>query len=644
MTRRKKDPAARDQQGFETLKSGALRVRVYAGRDPITRKEIWLRETVPAGDDAWDRARRVRTRLLHQVDEGKASKSSLTNQQLLELYLTPGRVEGTTLDGYIRKAKTHIYPLIGKEQISKTTNRTLNKFYAELLRCRMHCTPLEVNIDHRTRMKHECDSRCTPHECSPLSASSIRQMHFCLSGAYKWAMQQDENWLSENPAELASPPPAVNPEPDPPTPEEAARIINECWSDPIFGPFVWIAMCTGARRGENCAHRWNKIVKRHKKELHDTEHKCSEVGCEWQLEINRSIAQVGKKTWEKPTKTNQRRFIILDNESIAVLEDYRNYCEARAAAFGMTLKDDGYIFSDSPDGSKYLIPSTVSQKYERLVEQLGIKTLLKALRHYNVTELIAAGVDIRTIAGRVGHAGGGTTTMRVYAAFTNAADQRAAKKLGDHLPPRPTGRAEKKRDPYPFELVAAEYRTLIKSGHFGPENPFPTTVELAQEKFVSAGTANRAIGILKEEGLISAGRGIRTRVLWSSSNSDEATTPPAATEPPARISTIEHKPNILQTQASTPLVELDILHLGSPFRKITASVAPDDLDKIRQLLADAMRRRRIDESEIGDFEVDIRLPGDATILSTFATSPVPDRTVDDNVRRLPVGRAEPAAS
>jgi len=48
---------------------------------------------------------------------------------------------------------------------------------------------------------------------------------------------------------------------------------------------------------------------------------------------------------------------------------------------------------------------------------LGINTHLHALRHYAATELVTSGVDVRTVAGRLGHGGGGTTTLRVYAAW-----------------------------------------------------------------------------------------------------------------------------------------------------------------------------------------------------------------------------------
>jgi hypothetical protein len=62
-----------------------------------------------------------------------------------------------------------------------------------------------------------------------------------------------------------------------------------------------------------------------------------------------------------------------------------------------------------------------------MAHSLGIETMLKSLRHYIATELISAGIDVRTVAGRLGHGGGGATILRVCTAWTSEADQRAAK-------------------------------------------------------------------------------------------------------------------------------------------------------------------------------------------------------------------------
>lgn len=65
--------------------------------------------------------------------------------------------------------------------------------------------------------------------------------------------------------------------------------------------------------------------------------------------------------------------------------------------------------------------------------RLGWDMHLHQLRHYSATELIAAGVDVRTVAGRLGHGGGGTTTLKVYSAWRSEADQRAASSLGTRM-------------------------------------------------------------------------------------------------------------------------------------------------------------------------------------------------------------------
>lgn len=82
----------------------------------------------------------------------------------------------------------------------------------------------------------------------------------------------------------------------------------------------------------------------------------------------------------------------------------------------MQLSPDAFVFSDELDGSTFKIPDSLTQRYERLAERLGIETTLHKLRHYSATELILTGVDIRTVAGRLGHSGGGTTTLRTYTA------------------------------------------------------------------------------------------------------------------------------------------------------------------------------------------------------------------------------------
>jgi len=78
-------------------------------------------------------------------------------------------------------------------------------------------------------------------------------------------------------------------------------------------------------------------------------------------------------------------------------------------------------------------PASLTRRYGRLVAKLGIDTALKELQHYSATELLTAGVDLRTVAGQLGH-GNGTTTLRHYAAWVRSADPAAASTIGGRMP------------------------------------------------------------------------------------------------------------------------------------------------------------------------------------------------------------------
>ena len=57
---------------------------------------------------------------------------------------------------------------------------------------------------------------------------------------------------------------------------------------------------------------------------------------------------------------------------------------------------------------------------------------LHDLRHLHATQLLAAGVPVRTVSGRLGHANA-ATTLNVYAHFLEASDRQAADVIGGLL-------------------------------------------------------------------------------------------------------------------------------------------------------------------------------------------------------------------
>jgi integrase len=401
----------RKRGSVDRLPSGAYRVRGYAGKDPVTGKRLDLVEVAAAAAAA----EKVRTKLLSQLDERRNARTKATVNELLDRYLEVLIVADSTRAAYQGYIDNHIRPALGKLKVGELDGETLDRFYAQLRRCRVRCTPQRRTnlVDHRTGREHECDERCRPHVCRPLSSATIRQIHWILSGALTRAVRW--RWIATNPVDAAQPPSAAPPNPHPPTAAEAARILQAAWDeDPMWGAFIWVAMTTGARRGEMCAIRRSYI---------DLDRQT--------LALPRSISQIALA--EKDTKTHQQRRITLDAETVEVIRTHLATLDDVAESLGVKPGPAAFVFSYSPTGDKPMHPSTVTHRYGRLVERLGIETTLHSLRHYNATELIAAGVDIRTVAGRLGHGGGGTTTLRVYAAWVSEADQRAATALAGRL-------------------------------------------------------------------------------------------------------------------------------------------------------------------------------------------------------------------
>jgi integrase len=248
-------------------------------------------------------------------------------------------------------------------------------------------------------------------------SSTVRKIHFILSAALGRASRWSQ--ITVNTAQLAQAPAPAATEPDPPTAEEAARLLGEAWvTDPDWGLLLWLTMVTGSRRGEVSALRWHHV---------------DIAGA--LLTLHRSNAQPKSGLKEKQTKTRQQRRVMIDPQTVALLTVHRAVCEGRCAALGVDLEPDAYLFSPAPDGSTPWPPRSLTLRYGRLSRKLQLRsTRLHSLRHYSATELIAAGTDVRTVAGRLGHGSGGATTLKIYAAWVDEAGQRATKTMAEIMP------------------------------------------------------------------------------------------------------------------------------------------------------------------------------------------------------------------
>ena len=75
----------------------------------------------------------------------------------------------------------------------------------------------------------------------------------------------------------------------------------------------------------------------------------------------------------------------------------------------------------------------MTKRFVRLRARLGLDSVrLHDLRHFVATRMLAAGVPVPTVSGRLGHANS-ATTLNVYSHFLEASDRDAAEALGQLL-------------------------------------------------------------------------------------------------------------------------------------------------------------------------------------------------------------------
>jgi integrase len=206
--------SSRTRGRVEKLPSGSLRVSVYAGIDPVSKKRNYLVETVPAGTTATRDAERVRTRLLNQLDERRNPRTKATVNQLLDRWLEVAEMETTTRNSVVGRLNRHVRPVLGAMSVGRLDAETLESFYAQLRRCRERCG----------------GGRQAGHTCRPLAPATIRLIHANLSAALSSAVRW--RWLAVSPAGQAAKPSVAKSDPQPPSGSEAAGIVLEAWKDP----------------------------------------------------------------------------------------------------------------------------------------------------------------------------------------------------------------------------------------------------------------------------------------------------------------------------------------------------------------------------------------------------------------------------
>jgi integrase len=375
--------------GLREKAAGVWEVRVEAGRDPVTGRRRQVSRSVHGTKRE---AQRVLNALLADAENGQGGRTAANFKQLSDQWLTlvSNDLSPTTVHRYKNLLKNRILPALGDRSVHTIRTNDLDRLYLGLVN--------DVG----------------------LAPATVRQAHAIIRRAFRQAVLW--GWIATNPAANATPPRIAKSTPSPPDVSQVGILLQRAAeSDPELSRFLHLAATTGARRGEVCALRWKNF---------DAELVT--------LTIEHSIVDLPGGLVEKDTKTHMSRRMALDAGTAEALEEQRLNMIARAREAGAQVSSESFIFSNEPDGLIPWVPGSVTKRFQKLRDSLGYENMrLHDLRHFTATRLIAAGVPIRTVSGRLGHADP-STTLSVYAHFVEASDQDAAMVMGDLVAKKPS--------------------------------------------------------------------------------------------------------------------------------------------------------------------------------------------------------------
>ena len=362
--------------------SGRWQLRAFAGPDPATGRPVQIARTFLGGKRA---AAKALAGLVAEVEAGTFERTRATVSDLLDKWLE--QIEPTrrpkTVAEYRSKIENRIRPALGAMRLNKLGPDNLDAWYRKWLD-------------------------------EGLSPTTVHHLHAILSTALNQAVKW--GWIDRSPAARASAPPLRQAPMKIPTPEELNRLHQVALDvDPVLATAIALAALTGARRGELTALRWS-----------DVDLVAS------RLRIARSLTVVDGAVHEGPTKTHQVRDIALDQIGVGVLRDRWAYMRDLSERAGSPLVEDPFVLSYNANGGLSVGPDTITHRFASLTKQLRISYRFHDLRHFSVSTLIAAGVDVRTVAERHGHAQA-TMTLNRYAHALPERDRAAAGILGEVL-------------------------------------------------------------------------------------------------------------------------------------------------------------------------------------------------------------------
>jgi integrase len=345
--------------GYVAQRRGRFYAVIYEGRDPVTGKE--LRRWHPAGTDRAE-AELLARKLAAKEQSRIGPTRSLTFGAYLTTHWLPAKklhLAASTYRGYDRNVKLHVLPVLGKVALR-----------------RLRCQQIEALYD---KLLHPADGR-------GLHPKTVYEIHLVIRAALTDAARR--GLVTRNVATIAQAPKQralQRTEGQSWTAAELRQFLRAAAGHRHF-PILWLAANTGMRRNELLGLKWTDIDFNKQR-----------------LALNRGLVAIGYEVHQTRGKTKTaRRNIALDNTTLAVLDGWRALQTAEFAAVGID-NDEQWVFTTGNGTTVH--PHAVRESFLRIVNNADVRRIrFHDLRHTHGSLLLQAGIPVKVVSERLGHA------------------------------------------------------------------------------------------------------------------------------------------------------------------------------------------------------------------------------------------------
>ncbi|MCM1296044.1 MAG: site-specific integrase [Muribaculaceae bacterium] len=361
----------RDKNGV--VKS--IQIRVFRGKDETGKHLSPYQKSVsvPAGTSERQLEKLVQRETVLFEEACKSGQMDCSKilfrdfaKQAMETKAVSG-VAKSTLSHYQNMLDNRILPRFGYMKVRDISGIMLDRFYREMI---------TTGQNKKTG--------------KPLSPKTVLEYHRLLSTIF--ALARKQHIILHNPAEDATPPTSARTIPNYFQPEQLAKIRDAFDKEPIRWKLMGnLLMLYGDRRSEFAGIR------------------CSDI------DFNRHILTLRGSVLYNPQqgvyakdtlKNGKSRELLMTDEIEKLMREYLIWRAEEKEKWGGSWVESGYLFTDTY--GKMMNPDTITQYLDRMSKRLQKDDPTfphlnpHAFRHTVVSNLLANGVDVVSVASLVG--------------------------------------------------------------------------------------------------------------------------------------------------------------------------------------------------------------------------------------------------